>query len=343
MTQSTSRLTCGATLAVACGAALITGIIGSAHPAAQAVGSREVHIEAARKAAGEEHKALFDRTCGALLAPAAPAAATPRPPGPPPRESWYAEPAKVFDNLYFLGQSEYSVWAVTTSAGIILIDTIFDYSVEAEVVDGMKKLGLDPTQIKYAIVSHGHADHSGGAKFLQDRFGTRIVLSAEDWDLLARGTAPAPRRDVVASDGMQLTLGDTTLTLYVTPGHTLGTLSTIVPVKDNGRTRIAAAWGGTAFNWVANPRAYITPERPARFWFDIYSRSAQRFRDIVAKENVEIIIANHTNFDGSKRHLPRLKTRKPGDANPYVIGKEGVLRYMTTVDECAQAGLAAAK
>ena len=115
---------------------------------------------------------------------------------------------------------------------------------------------------------------------------------------------------------MKLTLGDTTLTLYITPGHTLGTISTIIPVKDNGRTRIAAEWGGTAFNWVANPRAYITPERPARFWFDIYSKSAKRFRDIVAKENAEIIIANHTNFDGSKRHLPRLKTRKPGDPNP---------------------------
>ena len=34
---------------------------------------------------------------------------------------------KVFDNLYFLGQTEYSVWAVTTSAGVILIDAIFDY------------------------------------------------------------------------------------------------------------------------------------------------------------------------------------------------------------------------
>ena len=158
--------------------------------AAQAVGSADVHIAAARKAAGQEHKAVFDRTCGALTPPPTTAATTPRAPGPPPRDSWYAEPAKVFDNLYFLGQSEYSVWAVTTSQGIILVDTIFDYSVEAEVMDGLKKLGLDPAQIKYAIVSHGHADHSGGAKFLQDRFGTRIVLSADDWDLLAKSTAP---------------------------------------------------------------------------------------------------------------------------------------------------------
>ena len=73
---------------------------------------------------------------------------------------------KVFDNLYFFGQSEYAVWAITTSQGIIVLDTIFDYSVEDEVAGGMKKLGLDPANIKYAVVSHAHPDHDGGARFL---------------------------------------------------------------------------------------------------------------------------------------------------------------------------------
>jgi metallo-beta-lactamase class B len=102
----------------------------------------------------------------------------------------HAEPVKVFDNLYFVGQSEYSAWAVTTSAGIILIDTIFDYSVEDEVAGGLKKLGLDPESIKYAIVSHGHADHSGGAKFLQDKFGTRIILTAPPGTCSTRARRP---------------------------------------------------------------------------------------------------------------------------------------------------------
>lgn len=344
MKLSSIRVKRGAALAVSLGAALVAGGAHLTSVSAQStLGTSETHIAAARQAAGQDHMAVFNRTCGQLTPTAAEAARPPRAPGPPPRDSWYAEPAKVFDNLYFLGQTEYSVWAVTTSQGIILVDTIFDYSVEAEVADGLKKLGLDPTQIKYAIVSHGHSDHSGGAKFLQDKFGTKIVLSAADWELLEKGRDPAPKRDVVATDGMKLTLGDTTLTLYVTPGHTLGTLSTIIPVKDNGKTRIAAEWGGTAFNWVTNPSGYITPERPPRFWFDIYSKSAQRFRDIVAKENAEIIIANHTDFDGSKRHLPVLAKRKPSDPNPYVIGKEGVLRYMTVADECAKAGLAGGK
>lgn len=300
----------------------------------------ESHVAAARKAAGEDFIGLFNRVCSeAVPRPPAPTP-PPRQPGPPDRSSWHAEPVKVFDNLYFLGQTEYSVWAITTSAGIIVIDTIFDYSVEDEVVGGMKKLGLDPAQIKYAVVSHGHSDHSGGAKYLQDRFGTRVILSAADWDLLDRSSRTKPRRDMIATDGQKLTLGDTTLTLYLTPGHTLGTISTIIPVKDNGVPHVAAEWGGTAFNWVAGPAAYVTPERPSRFWFQTYSTSARRFKEIAAQAGADVVIANHTIFDGSKVKLPAVQMRKPGQPHPYVIGKSGVQRYLTVVEECAQAGLA---
>ena len=226
-----------------------------------------------------------------------------------------------------------------TSAGIILVDTIFDYSVEDEVVGGLKKLGLDPAQIKYAIVSHGHGDHSGGAKYLQDHFGTRIILSAADWDLLDRSTGTRPKRDMVATDGHKLTLGDTTLTMYVTPGHTLGTISTIIPVTDGGAPHVVAEWGGTMFNWTRNRTGYITPERPDKFWFETYSRSAERFRGIAAQAGADVLISNHTNFDGSKTKLPALAARKAGDPHPYVIGNDAVKRFLMMVDECAQAGL----
>jgi metallo-beta-lactamase class B len=246
---------------------------------------------------------------------------------------------KVFDNLYFLGQTEYSVWAIATPDGIILIDAIFDYSVDDEVAGGLRKLGLDPATIKYVIVSHGHSDHSGGAKYLQDRFNAHVILSAADWDLLDRSNGSKPRRDVVAVDGQQLTLGGTTVTMYTTPGHTLGTLSTIFPVTDHGVRHVVATWGGTAFNWMANPAPYVTPERPERFWFETYSASVRRFKEIAAKAQADVLISNHTIFDGSKTKLPALARRKPGDPHPYVIGTEGVQRYLTVVDECAQAGL----
>src|SRR5262245_2227416 len=99
----------------------------------------EAHIAAARAAARDEHVGLFNALCLEKI----PAAA----------KEWHAEPVKVFDNLYFVGQLGYSAWAITTSAGIIVVDTIFDYSVEDEIVGGLKKLRFDPATIKYAIVS----------------------------------------------------------------------------------------------------------------------------------------------------------------------------------------------
>jgi metallo-beta-lactamase class B len=313
-------------------------------------GSVESHVAAARAAAGSEFAGVFNRVCTEAVPPAGRGdadgrgrGAAPRPPGQPARETWHAEPVKVFDNLYFLGQTEYSVWAVKTSEGLILVDSIFDYSVDDEVADGLKKLGIDPAQIKYVIVSHGHGDHSGGAKYLQDRFNARVLLTAEDWDLLDRSNGTRPKRDMVATDGQKLTLGDTTITIYKTPGHTLGTVSTVIPVKDNGVPHVAVSWGGTAFNWMANPAPYVTPERPVSFWFETYSASARRFTDIAAKAGADVLISNHTIFDGSKTKIPALEKRKPGDSNPYVIGKDSVQRYLTVVDECAQAGLANSK
>src|SRR4051812_15217928 len=50
--------------------------------------------------------------------------------GAPPRAQWYAEPAKLFDNLYFVGADNDSAYALTTSDGIILLNTVPDYAVE---------------------------------------------------------------------------------------------------------------------------------------------------------------------------------------------------------------------
>ena len=248
---------------------------------------------------------------------------------------------KVFDNLYFVGQSEYSAWAVKTRDGIIIIDPIFDYSVEEEVVNGLKALGSDPNDIKYVLISHAHSDHVGGASYLQDRFNAKVIMSEADWNLLETTKASwrKPRRELVATDGQKLTLGDTTLILNITPGHTLGTISTLIPVVDGATRHVAAYWGGTAFNWVANRATYITPERPDSFWFNHYIQSAQRFRTLARNAGADVILSNHTAFDGSKTKLPAMATRRPGDKHPYVVGADSVARYLTVAEECAKAGL----
>ena len=311
---------------------LLTALSGTALFARQSAGDApEAHVARAKTAAGDTYQNLFGFLCAVPAARGGGAGGGARrgggpAPGPPDRSTWYAEPVKVFDNLYFVGQSEYSAWAVTTSDGIILIDTLFDYSVEEAVAGGLKKLGLDPGTIKYAVVTHPHPDHHGGAKFLQDRYRTRILMSAPDWDVIDRLGGTKPARDMVATDGQTLTLGDTTVTLHVTPGHTPGTLSVLIPVRDNGRSHLVALWGGTGLN-------------ADRASLEQYIQSAQRFDGIAQKAGADVILSNHTDWDGSKTHLPRLTTRVSGSPNPYVAGTPAVRRYLEVARECATARL----
>src|SRR3954468_6527663 len=135
----------------------------------------DAHLAAAKSAAEFDYTGTLARLC--LLPQTAPGRDVA--PGPAPaRATWFTEPAKVFDNLYFVGSKIHSSWALTSSEGIILIDTLFDYNSEEAIVGGLRKLGLDPASVKYVIISHAHLDHDGGAKLMQERYGSRIVISA---------------------------------------------------------------------------------------------------------------------------------------------------------------------
>ncbi len=120
----------------------IAALVGLGGAAAQpAANSIDSHLAAAKAAAGFDFTGTLARVCvlpqtgpGRDVAPAA----------APPRETWITEPAKVFDNLYFVGTKVHSSWALTTSEGIILIDTLYEYASDEAIVGGLRKLGLDP-------------------------------------------------------------------------------------------------------------------------------------------------------------------------------------------------------
>jgi metallo-beta-lactamase class B len=301
-----------------------------------------VHLAAAQRAAGLDFPGLLARVC--IVPPGGgdaaagrrraggvngltPPVATPRPENVPPRATWYQAPRQIFDNLYWVGNNSRNSWVLKTSAGLIVIDTLFHYSVEPEIVEGIKKLGMNPADIKYVLISHGHGDHDEGAKILQD-LGAHIIMSAADWDLMLNGTplpGGNPKRDMVAVDGQKLTLGDETLTIYITPGHTDGTLSFIFPVKDHGMTRVVAYPGGTAYNF---------PRSVARF--QAYIDTQKRFAKIAKDAGATVIISNHSEFDEAYMKARMVATTMPGEDNPFVI-KDGVNRYQTTLIECAEA------
>lgn len=302
----------------------------SSQPASQA--SISAHIAAATDAAGTNLKPLL------VLCEPAPATKPPQAESdkgiaalvnkPPP------PPGQAFDNLYYVGADWVSAWAIKTSDGIILIDALNNEVEAASLIEGgMRKLGLDPAQIKYVIVTHGHGDHYGGAQYLAQKYKSRVVMSEADWKMTETQlefTTPIwgapPRRDIAVNDGDRVTLGNTSVTLYLTPGHTMGTITPVFDVTYGGRTERAMIWGGTAFNFGKNiPR------------LGSYIESTQRMSTIAKQQNIEVLLSNHSGYDSSLPRLAALRQQPGLQPNPFVIGNDGVLRGLTVMGECAKA------
>src|ERR671922_2339365 len=296
-------------------------------------------LQSAKTAAGFEFLGTLVRTCllpqsgGEDTRDNVPGYIT-NPASAPARATWYAEAAKVFDNLYFVGGKLHSAWALTTREGIILIDTIYPYNSEELIIGGMQKIGLDPKDIKYVLISHAHSDHIGGAEMLQARYGARIVMGGPDWDLVDkypnRYKTMAPKRDIIATDGMKITLGDTTVTIWLTPGHTPGTLSYTFTVFDRGRPVNVAYSGGTAFNFVNN-----TPD-PGIKNFQTYIESQQHIAAKGASTGATILRSNHSEFDNAVNKNRMLAGRGNGP-HPYEVGADWVQRYFRVTEGCARA------
>jgi metallo-beta-lactamase class B len=243
------------------------------------------------------------------------------------------EPGQAFDNLYFVGSGWVSAWVLKTSQGLILIDAMNNaLEASALVEGGMRRLGLDPAQIKYIVVTHGHGDHYGGAAMLAEKYKARVVASVVDWDMMETNLefdspqwSKPPKRDIAVKDTETLTLGDTTVTLYMTPGHTKGTLSPVFDVKAGGRTHRAMIWGGTAFNFGRDM------ER-----LDSYIAASERMRSVVASRSVDVFLSNHPGNDKTMPNLAALKAR-PTAPNPFVVGTPTVDRALQVLGTCARA------
>ena len=289
----------------------------------------EHYLGSAKVAAGTDWAGTFLRLC--IAPPAASGNARRGVRSTPARETWFAEPAKVADNLYFLGTKVHSAWALVGSQGIIVIEALFDYAAKDEILGGLQKLGLDPKKVKYVVLSHAHGDHDGGAKMLQDAIpGVKIVYGAEDWDLVEKAPADRPggkpKRDAVGDDGQVLSVGDASVRIVTTPGHTAGTLSYLFEARDNGKPLRIAYVGGTAI-----------PFNGASEYYDRYIASAKKLAKAAADYGATVLLSNHTEFDNGYYKAHTAATRKAGEVNPFEVGANGVGRYFTVVQDCATA------
>lgn len=223
------------------------------------------------------------------------------------RNAQMVEPFKVFDNLYYVGMDWVSAWLISTDDGLILIDALYGEFADA-MIENIRKLGLDPADIKYCFATHGHFDHAAGVKQVKDAApGMRIGMIDADWEMYLNkqggGRYDLVAKDIVVKDGDTITLGGQTLTFYNTPGHTTGVLSVAFAVFDNGTPHKAFTVGGAGLNFAGVDRCQM------------FIASMERIK---ALPGIEVNAANHPTMAQAFERNEKLKARQPGDPHPFV-------------------------
>src|SRR5690242_1774721 len=154
-------------------------------------------------------------------------------------------PVHILGNLYYVGDTDLAAYLVVTPKGDILINSGFEYSVK-EIRGRMKTLGFRFSDIKILLATHAHSDHVAGMANIKRLTGARMMAIEQEAELLETGGKtdylfgsggwfPPVKVDQTFKDGDKIELGGSTLTAYLTPGHTKGSTSYTMNVMESGR------------------------------------------------------------------------------------------------------------
>jgi metallo-beta-lactamase class B len=221
-------------------------------------------------------------------------------------------PIKLFDNFYFVGTTAVGAFVIDTGDGLVMLDTGINKDDAALMTEDMKKLGLDPSKIKLLLISHEHFDHYGGAQYLKKYVcpNAKVAMSLIGWNFLqtlpleAGYINPRPQAvDIYLIDGMKIKVGNTTIQVVATPGHSAGCVSFIIPVTDKGAAHMAGIMGGTGA-WATQLETRL------------YKTSIEYFKAFASAAKCDVGLGVHS----TEPDFAAVRVRKHGEAHPLVIG-----------------------
>jgi metallo-beta-lactamase class B len=239
-------------------------------------------------------------------------------------------PHKIMDNFYYVGTKELASFLFVTPQGNILMNSNYEASVPV-IKANVEKLGFKMSDVKILIAGHAHPDHVEGDAMMKELTGAQVVVGRLD-EAKTREFRPGGKEhpiDRLVDDGETVTLGGTTLTAHVMPGHTRGCLAWSTTLKENGKSYY------TFIECSLNGQFVRT--------LDQYPGILDDFRATYKKARtfpVELWVSSHASFYNMAEKYAKLEKRGPNDPNPFV-DPEGYKAHVDQYEKSFEAALAA--
>lgn len=214
---------------------------------------------------------------------------------------------KIIGNMYFVGSEQLGSFLITTPEGHILINSDYEETVPV-IRAAVEKLGFKFTDIKILLGSHAHPDHMTGDAMVKQLTGATVMAMREDVPALNNirpGGKPHPI-DRVLQDGDTVSLGGTTLTAHLTPGHTKGCTTWTFKTTENGKTYDVVVVGSLSLN------AANLGDNPG--YPNIREDFVKSF-NVMRALPADVFVGSHNGFYQMAQKYARLEK---GEANPFI-------------------------
>jgi metallo-beta-lactamase class B len=238
-------------------------------------------------------------------------------------------PHKIMDNMYYVGTKELASFLFVTPQGNILMNSNYESSVPV-IKKNVEDLGFKFSDIKILIAGHAHPDHVEGDAMVKELTGAQVVVGRLD-EADTRNFKPGGKEhpiDRLVDEGDTVTLGGTTLTAHVMPGHTRGCLAWNTTLKENGKsyyTFIECSLNGQFVQTLTQYPGILDDFRATY-------KKALTFP-------VEVWVSSHASFYNMAAKYEKLKNRGPNDPNPF-IDPEGYKAHVAEYEKSFEAAVA---
>lgn len=214
---------------------------------------------------------------------------------------------RVIGNLYAVGTYDLGVFLITSEDGHILINTALEDSVPL-IRKNVEDLGFRLQDVKILLAMQAHWDHTAALAEIKEFADAEMWATAGDAPVLEDGGFSDPHFggrvsfrpvtvDKIVADGEIIRLGKTRLKVVESPGHTAGSVSYTMTVREGGREyRVVIANMGTINR---GKRLVVDPTYPG-----VAEDFAKTFRRQKAMD-IDVWVAAHgSQYGMHRKHSP---------------------------------------